>query len=154
MNVILWGAAPGAIYALATAHIRMSRFGDERYVLDKRAFPDRRAVLTGDMLKRSTVRRQMFPVPEFDMGSFCRGLQPHKGISSNGDRSTGGAEVVLLLVLQDVLRFWRASVYRAHLVNLGVHPHSLQRKYSGSLVLLRLGSFGLRTFWRNTPNRT
>ena len=73
MNVILGGAALGAIYALATAHIRMSRFGDERYVLDKRAFPDRRAVLAGDAVKRSTVRRQMFPVPEFDMGSFCRG---------------------------------------------------------------------------------
>ena len=69
MNVILGGAALGAIYALATAHIRMSRFGDERYVLDKRAFPDRRAVLTGDAVKRSTVRRQMFPVPEFDMGA-------------------------------------------------------------------------------------
>ena len=131
MNVILGGAALGAIYALATAHIRMSRFGDERYVLDKRAFPDRRAVLTGDMLKRSTVRRQMFPVPEFDMGSFCRGLQPHKGIPSNGDRAAGGAEVVLLLVLQDVLRFRRVSADQAHLVDLPGLLELVQLGWSG-----------------------
>src|SRR5438552_9181811 len=116
MNVILGSTALGAIYALATAHIRMSRFGDERDVLDKRAFPDRHAVLTGDVLKRSTVQRQMFPIHEFDMRCLCRGLEPHKAIPSNGDRATAGAEVVLLLVLQDVLRFRRVSADRAHLV--------------------------------------
>jgi len=122
MNVILGGAALGAIYALATAHIRMSCFGDERYVLNKRAFPDRRAVLAGDVLKRSAVRRQMFPVPEFDMRSFCRGLQPHKGIPSNGDRGTSGAEVVLLLVLQDVLRFRRVSAVRTRVFPEAIAP--------------------------------
>src|SRR5207249_2749155 len=84
MNVILGGAALDAIYALATAHIRMPRLGDERDVLDQLAFPDRRAVLADDVLKWSPVGRQVFPVPEFDMRGFCRGLQPHKSIPSNG----------------------------------------------------------------------
>ena len=60
----------------------------------------------------------MFPVPEFDMRCFCRSLEPHKGIPSNGEG----------FVLQDVLRFRRVSADRAHLVDL-----------PGLLELIQLG---------------